>query len=931
MASEQSSQSHLPSAWPEAAEPSPSWTNDPLGTGPRLPRPQDEPRSGNGSSWQTSPGAGQHPSASPADSPGGRPQSPPPHGDGHTQSPQADGWAQATSPQNNGWAQASTPRTDSWSEAFSPRNDGWAQASTPQGDGWAQASGPQGSGGTQTSGPQGSRAQGDGWAQASGPQGAGSQGDGWAQASGSQDADNSHQTSPGNGWPQPTPSQDGWAQAGTPSNDGRPSTTPPDDGRTRSPQADGWAQASNPRNDGWAQASNPQGDGWAQASGPQGSGGTQPSGPQNDGWAQTSGSQGPGSQGDGWAQASGPQDTGGSHQTSPGNGWPQPTPSQDGWAQASGPQAEGGHPSSPNNGWPQSTPSQDGDAQHTSTPQTGSSNGWAQATAPSGGGWPDTTPSNDGRTQSPQDNGWAQASSPQGDARRQGSGAAAGEAWQSSAPGHDAPAWPPAQTTENGGWPPSPPAENAPWPPAAPAGGGAWPPAPSSGNAGPAEAQTSAFSPSWASGDAPAAPFGGAHPGAAQGNAQGTPSGVAPGTPPFPGGSPDGGPPNSAPNGAPNGDGTENARRSYGVPDTPAMWALAANAAASNAPAPPGAPVHPGAGLPPSQAQPGRPGHPGQPGQPTHPGQPGHPGHPGQPAHPGQPGHHLSRDPSDPNKPFVTAGQISGPKTPPPERQQELWNTVFGDNYQAIEDEDELGERGRPVWIFALAGSAAIALLGAVLWAFLAGPLAGGEEIPSDPKPSAAATKKPAKPAAIGRLPRFTGDASPVAGTLTDQQAGITLARLGAPWRQDQRPGMPASYGFTTRQYLPAGTDSTGKTQFAQLMSGPLSPRLKSKYTSPENLAPVINAVASNGRNKFFPEGNTARKTAQQTLSVNGLPGQLAAYEITSGDSKTTMVVAAVSTGADLPSIVYMSVPDSKKELLPDINTVFKSIRAAGQ
>lgn len=93
----------------------------------------------------------------------------------------------------------------------------------------------------------------------------------------------------------------------------------------------------------------------------------------------------------------------------------------------------------------------------------------------------------------------------------------------------------------------------------------------------------------------------------------------------------------------------------------------------------------------------------------------------------------------------------------------------------------------------------------------------------------------------------------------------------------------------------------------------------------------MINAVASTGRKRFFPEDNTARKTAQQTLSVNGLPGQLAAYEITSGDSKTIMVVAAVSTGADLPAIVYMSVPDSKKEMLPDINTVFKSIRVAGR
>ncbi|MER6827827.1 hypothetical protein ABT352_17745 [Streptosporangium sp. NPDC000563] len=807
MASEQSSQSHLPSAWPEAAEPSPSWSNDSLGTGPRLPLPQDERQSGNGPSWQTSPGEGQRASTSQADLPGGgRSQSTPPQSDGRPQSPQADGWAQASAPQNNdGWAQATNPQVNSWPDAFSPRNDGWAQASAPQNnDGWAQGSGSQADGWAQASG-----SQADGWAQASAPQnndgwaqGSAAQPDGWAQASGPRGTDNRHQTPPGNGngWPQPTsPQSHNGDQRQAPQTDspgGRPQAATPDD--TWPPTPPHGDRTQNPQADSWAQATSPQAGGWAQASAPQ----------NNDGWAQ-----GSGSQADGWAQAT--------------------TPQADGWAQASGSQADG----------------------------------------------------------------WAQATSPQGNAQRQGSGAA-GEAWQATAPGQ--PSGRP--SAENNAWPPAQ-AENTAWPPTSPGGGDTWPPA-SPGNAGFAEAPTSTFSPAWANGDAPAARSGGALPGTAQGS--------QPGATPFGGSSPDGGHPNGPQNGGDSGG--ENARRGYGVPDNPAMWALAAaNAAAPNASSALGAPpVHPGTD--PRQGGP-------QQGQ-SQPGQP----QPGQVNQPGQPGHHLSRDPSDPNKPFVTAGQISGPKTPPPERQQELWNTVFGDNYQAIEDEED-GERGRPVWIFALAGSVVIALLGAVLWAFLAGPLASAdEETPADPKP--AATQKSTKPAAIGRLPRFTGDASPVAGTLTDQQAGITLAQLGAPWRQDQRPGMPASYGFTTRQYLPAGPDSTGKTQFAQLMSGLLSPRLKAKYTSPENLAPVINAVASSGRNKFFPEGNTARKTAQQTLSVNGLPGQLAAYEITSGDSKTTMVVAAVSTGADLPAIVYMSVPDSKKELLPDINTVFKSIRA---
>ncbi|WP_433363305.1 hypothetical protein [Streptosporangium sp. CA-115845] len=673
-----------------------------------------------------------------------------------------------------------------------------------------------------------------------------------------QSGNGSWQTSPGGGQhisgpqagsPGQTSPGGGWAQASTPQHDSWAQAV--------APQNDGWAQAPAPQHDGWAQAMAPQHDSWAQTSDPQHDNWAQASTPQHDSWAQTS-------PGDGWAQASSPQN----------DSWGQAfSPRNDNWAQASSPQggADDPHQTSPGNGWPQPTPSQGG--------------GWSGGAGdhnPSspGNGWPQSipTPQSDpwGQT-SPGGNGWAQASTPQSDGRTHPAGPqgdargqqtpGGGEAWQA-APPRDASGRPPAQPVENSVWPPTPPASGA-----------TWPPAPPMGNQGFAEAQTSTFSSSWADppAEGPAAHFGDA-------SADAVPS--------------DGG----------GGNGAGNARRSYGVPDNPAMWAMAAAnaAAASQAPSPQGTPVHPGAGPQPPQPQ------------------------PGQPAYPGQPGHHLSRDPSDPNRPFVTAGQISGPKTPPPERQQELWNTVFGDNYQAIEDEDEFEERGRPVWIFALAGSVIIALVGAVLWAFLAGPLASAEEEIAEPK-SSAAPQKTTKPSAIGRLPRFTGDPSPVAGTLTDQPAGITLAQLGAPWRQDQRPSVPTTYGFTTRQYLPAGTDSTGKTQYAQLMSGPLSPRLKSKYTSPENLAPVINAVASTGRKRFFPEDNTARKTAQQTLSVNGLPGQLAAYEITSGGSKTTMVVAAVSTGADLPAIVYMSVPDSRKELLPDINTVFKSIRVPGR
>lgn len=302
--------------------------------------------------------------------------------------------------------------------------------------------------------------------------------------------------------------------------------------------------------------------------------------------------------------------------------------------------------------------------------------------------------------------------------------------------------------------------------------------------------------------------------------------------------------------------------------------------------------------------------------------------------------HAPSQDPADPYKPFVTAGQISGPKTPPPERQQELWNTVFGENYQAIDEPDDDTGGGRRVWLLALIASVAVAMVAALLWAFLAGPLrstpadTGASESGDGTKTSSSGAAKPStdtpRTQSIGKLPKYSGAASPRTGVLTDAVSAITVARLGGPWRLDLRSQhVRATYGFESRQYVAAGNDTAGKPRFAQVMTGPLAEELAGKYSAdkPGDLTPVISSVAFAARNKFFPAGNKVVKTAEQRLSAGGRPARVVAYQILAGSDKTTLVVGAVSTGAKLPVIVYMAVPDSKKALLPDVNTIFSSIR----
>ncbi|NUW43039.1 hypothetical protein [Nonomuraea rhodomycinica] len=347
------------------------------------------------------------------------------------------------------------------------------------------------------------------------------------------------------------------------------------------------------------------------------------------------------------------------------------------------------------------------------------------------------------------------------------------------------------------------------------------------------------------------------------------------------------------------------------------------------------APAHPGAGHPP--AGPGQAGHAQHasgrpPADDQQPGDPGFPGQQGRPDGQPRPGANLSRDPSDPDRPFVTAGQISGSRTPPPQRQQELWDTVFGEDYDAMGEPESLDEPGKPIWIYALAGSVSIALVGALLWAFLAGPLASGSgketaaAQTSAPPSGTTPPKNPKQATSIGRLPRYPGKAAPVLGSVTDADAGISVPRLGGTWQLDQRATVHGTYGFYTRQYVKTGPES-----YAQILTGPLPQALASSFTSDKDLEPAIKAVVVDARKDFFPKGNTVRKIAQQPIRVGNSTGRLIAYSLTSPTEKATIVTIAVNSGKDVPAIVYMSVPETAKQLLPDVNTVVRQLKVLGR
>lgn len=283
----------------------------------------------------------------------------------------------------------------------------------------------------------------------------------------------------------------------------------------------------------------------------------------------------------------------------------------------------------------------------------------------------------------------------------------------------------------------------------------------------------------------------------------------------------------------------------------------------------------------------------------------------------------------DPYKPFVTAGQISGPKTPPAARQQELWNTVWGDGQHTTDDDDEDDEKGKPVWLFALIGSVLVALIVALLWAFLAGPLSSAAETTAQPeasaKPSATKSAAPAAGSATG-IPTYEGEKSAVTGTVSDETAGISISKLGGQWKADaDTQTVMSTYGYSTRQFVSAGLTSKGKPWFATVMTGKLPADLAAQYKSPTDMRPVLNGVVVRARNTIFPKPNKVAKVGAQKL--RGGLGQAAAYKVTDDGGGTLVVVAAVNTGAEVPSVVYIQIPDLRDDLLPDVNTILDSIK----
>jgi hypothetical protein len=237
---------------------------------------------------------------------------------------------------------------------------------------------------------------------------------------------------------------------------------------------------------------------------------------------------------------------------------------------------------------------------------------------------------------------------------------------------------------------------------------------------------------------------------------------------------------------------------------------------------------------------------------------------------------------------------------------------------------------GRPIALIVVVSCVAVAALVAagLLFVLLKGDAEGGPDpyageypvVTAAPTPTSTVTWAPAgRPA--GPLRPFAGKGSKVTGVVTDRIAGLSYARLGAPWKAK---GVGSHSGG--QEY------NVEKPKFRWLSgaySGPLQDDLAPAVTGPQKLRAAAELTAQDSVKIL--DGKLTPIAGQQ-VKVSGRPAWLAGYRANftnsvSGITERTVVIVAVDTGRRLPAVLEISVAKQVYKLLPDITTLLKSLK----
>jgi hypothetical protein len=172
--------------------------------------------------------------------------------------------------------------------------------------------------------------------------------------------------------------------------------------------------------------------------------------------------------------------------------------------------------------------------------------------------------------------------------------------------------------------------------------------------------------------------------------------------------------------------------------------------------------------------------------------------------------------------------------------------------------------------------------------------------------------------------------ARPVTGRYEDRVAKLSYDVLPGTWREwdrDSFHGLRSTLGYYRITQENAPRD---QTYWANVNSGPVDPRT----AVAGDLAKTADRLITTLGDEYYPT-HTRTGLVRRTLTVDGAPAALVRYKAVfdpvaaEGYSAKSeqVVVLVVDTGLDVPAALYVSLPDTVRDLWPSIDGLLAGVR----
>ncbi|HEY8480943.1 MAG TPA: hypothetical protein VIL71_14045 [Spirillospora sp.] len=212
----------------------------------------------------------------------------------------------------------------------------------------------------------------------------------------------------------------------------------------------------------------------------------------------------------------------------------------------------------------------------------------------------------------------------------------------------------------------------------------------------------------------------------------------------------------------------------------------------------------------------------------------------------------------------------------------------------------------------------------------------GGEPVDSGDNAGRAAERSEAPRVELPpdkKLVTFTGRPSRVSGQVSDTHSGLSYPRMAAPWKVPTKRNRLGTPGWSGQQIL-VTENNGGQLWYGQLLTGTLHPTMQAAYQGPDSVKNATAVAAQGYEAQYYAFPHETKPLASQALNVGGRPGWLIASYLTykrEGVKATGEVVATavIDTGRATPAVVFASMPNTHRQMWPDVNTFFSRLKIA--